>query len=110
MKRLQIAQYIAIVATAFSTIGLGLGFLFKSSAFPMIVMMIGFVIGLAAYVFGGLGKAISMALEIAKWGWIVAPFPVDLFTGPASFICALFLLVFFPIIPVRKAYNETMRY
>ena len=109
MNRLKIAQYIALGATAFSVIGGILGGM-SGSDFGAILMVIGFVAGLVSYIFGGLGTAIRMAGGIAKWGWIIVPFPYDILTFILSFIFAIFAFVFLPIIPVRKAYKESMRF
>jgi len=109
MNRLQIAQHIALGATALSVIG-GLVGGMSGSDFGMILMCIGFVAGLVSYIFGGLGTAIKMAGGIAKWGWIVVPFPYDIMTFIMSFVSAIFAFIFLPIIPVRKAYKESMIY
>ena len=105
MNRLQIAQYIALGATAFSVVG----FMLNSMAgleFGWALMMIGFMGGLVAYIFGGLFTAIKMAGGIAKWGWLVVPFPYDLMTFFISLIFAFIAFTFLPIIPVRKAYKQ----
>ncbi len=99
MNRLKIAQYIALGATALSVIGGLLGGL-SGSEFGATLMSIGFVAGLVSYIFGGLGTAIKMAGGIAKWGWIIVPFPYDIMTFIFSFIFAIFAFVFLPIIPV----------
>ena len=109
MNRLKIAQYIALGATALSVIGgiiLGVFGLDCGSA----LMCMGFIVGLVSYIFGGLGTAIKMAGGIAKWGWIVVPFPYDIMTFIFSFIFAIIAFLFLPIIPVRKAYKESMYY
>ena len=104
MNRLKVAQYIALGATALSVIGLMLG----STQFGGVLMSIGFMAGLVSYFFGGLGTAFKMAGKIAKWGWIIAPFPYDIVTFVFSFVIAIFVFLFIPIIPVRKAYKESM--
>ena len=107
MNRLQIAQYIALGATAFSVVG----FMLNSMAgleFGAVLMFIGFMGGLVSYIFGGLLTAIRMAGGIAKWGWFVVPFPYDLMTFFLALFCALIAFVFLPIIPIRKAYKECM--
>lgn len=109
MNRLKIAQYIALGATAFSVIGGIFGGL-SGTEFGTILMGIGFIAGLVSYVFGGLGTAIKMAGGIAKWGWIVVPFPYDIMTFILSFMFAIFAFVFLPILPIRKAYKESMIY
>jgi len=107
MNRLQIAQYIALGATALSIIGLLLGGT-SGSLIGTVLMGVGFVAGMVSYIFGGFGTAIKMAGKIAKWGWIIVPFPYDLTTGGISFIVAIIAFVFLPIIPVRIAYKENM--
>lgn len=107
MNRLKIAQYIALGATAFSVIGGLVGGL-SGSLFGETLMIIGLVAGLTSYIFGGLLTAIRMAGRIAKWGWIVVPFPFDILTFIIAFIYAIIAFVFLPIIPVRKAYKESM--
>lgn len=106
MNRLKIAQYIALGATACSVIGALLGGM-SGSKIGVTLMTIGFLMGVVSYLFGGLLTAIKMAGGIAKWGWVVAPFPYDLITGPLAFVFAAFALFFVPIIPVRKAYKES---
>jgi hypothetical protein len=107
MNKLKIAQYIALVASAFSVIGGLLGGLSGSSEFGMYLMLIGFFIGLVSYIFGGLGTAIKMAGRIAKWGWIAVPFPYDIVTFFLSLAVAFYAFIFLPIIPIRKAYKES---
>ena len=109
MNRLKIAQYIALGATLFSVVGGLVGGL-SGSKVGVILMTIGFVAGLISYIFGGLLTAIRMAGKIAKWGWIVIPFPYDIMTFIFAFIFAIFAFVFLPIIPVRKAYKESISY
>ncbi len=106
MNRLKIAQYIALTATILSAIGVLLQG-FYGSDFGAFLISIGFITGLVSYFFGGFGTAIKMAGKIAKWGWIVVPFPFDLVTFLFSFIFAIYAFAFFPIIPVRKAYKES---
>ncbi len=109
MNRFKIAQYIALVATGLSVVGGIVGGLSGSSV-GLALMCGGFVVGLVSYVFGGLLTAIRMAGGIAKWGWLVVPFPYDIMTFIFAFIFAVFAFVFLPIIPVRKAYKESVSY
>lgn len=115
MNRMRIAQYIALGATACTVIGVMAGGMAgvisgSSVGFGSVLMVIGLAAGLVSYIFGGLGTAIKMAGGIAKWGWIVVPFPYDIMTFIFSFIFAIGAFVFLPIIPVRKAYKESMNY
>lgn len=107
MERLKIAQYIALGATICSVVGFITGEMLGMDL-GSTLMGIGFIVGMVSYIFGGFGKAIKMAGGIAKWGWCVVPFPYDLLTFIFAFIFAIVVFVFLPIIPVRKAYKESM--
>ena len=50
--------------------------------------------------------AVKMAGKIAKWGWIILPFPYDIVTGLVAFFISIFVFMALPIIPIRKAYKE----
>lgn len=107
MNRLQNAQYIAAGATILSVIGFGLNTL-AGLDFGILLMAVGFLGGIASYIFGGFLTAVKMAGGIAKWGWIVVPFPYDILTFVFGFTGAVLIFVFVPIIPIRKAYKESM--
>ena len=85
MKRLEIAQYIALGATCMTVLG--------------------FVINLATQSRWSI-MAVKMAGKIAKWGWIILPFPYDIVTGLVAFFISIFVFMALPIIPIRKAYKE----
>ncbi len=104
MNRLKIAQMIALGATAASVIGLIS--LFNEWTAGMLLLPVGVFGALVAYVFGGLFTAIKMAGSIAKWGLIAFPFPGNLFAFVLSFMFALLVFVFLPILPVNKARQE----
>ena len=61
-----------------------------------------------------LGYALKFTWKAAKtiglFGWIVVPFPVDIFTGLISMMCALilapFVLLAVPLIPVVSNYVQ----
>ena len=108
MKRLKIAQYIALGATVVSAIGWILAA--NNVEFGGTLLVLGFIAGLVSYIFGGLGTAIKMAGGIAKWGWLIVPFPYDIMTFFMSFIFAIITFLFLPIIPVRKAYKKSGLY
>jgi hypothetical protein len=104
-NRLKIAQIIAAVGTVFSLVGIFLNYQMGVEA-GLSLMGLGILAAAAAYLFGGLFTAIRMAGGIAKWGWIVVPFPYDIVTFIVAFILALFAFLFVPIIPVRRAIRE----
>lgn len=107
MNRFKIAQYIALGATAFSVLGFYL-YGVKGINEAILLLGLGFFVGLVAYLFGGLGKAISMAGKIAFWGWLTFPFPANILAFILTFIFSVLVFLFLPIIPVRKAYKENM--
>lgn len=99
------AQYLAIPATILSC--LGFYNIWKStSTIWVVIFLLGIALSICAYCLGGLLTVIKSAISIAKWGWVVVPFPYDLITFPIALL--FFLIAFFlvPIIPIRKAYKN----
>lgn len=85
MKRLEIAQYIALGATCMTVLGFVIN-LATQSRWSMTMCGYGVMIGLISYFFGGIKTAVKMAGKIAKWGWIILPFPYDIVTGLVAFL------------------------
>lgn len=111
MEKTKIAQYTALGATVFSVTSFILGFKFQSSNFiqglASLMIIIGILGAIVSYILGGgLGKALSIAGKILKWGWLLVPFPFNLVTGLGGFLYAIIAMVFLPIIPVRMACKE----
>lgn len=109
MNRWKIAQWIALGATVVSVLGFFIKGVDGLNDVGWTIMGIGIMCGLVSYIFGGLGTAVKMACGIAKWGWVIVPFPFDIVTFICAFIYAIAVFVCLPIIPVRKAYKECMR-
>lgn len=107
MKRIEIAQYIALGATCLTVLGFVLSGIF-GGRIPMSMMGYGVMAGIVSYFFGGFGTAVRMAGKIAKWGWLIVPFPYDIITGMVSFFISIMVFIGLPIIPIRKAYKEQM--
>lgn len=107
MDRLKIAQYIALVGTAFTVIGFIANT--KGSQWAAILMGIGMVIGLVSYVFGGFLTALKMAGKIATIGWFIVPFPIDILTFIITLFMSFIIFMYLPIIPIRKAYKESLK-
>lgn len=105
MGRLKIAQYIAVGATALSVIAAIVG---TNTEVGNALMVFGVLGALVSYLFGGFGTAVKIASKIAKWGWFVVPFPLDIITFIVAFIVTIYVFLFLPIIPVRKAYKESL--
>lgn len=108
MDRLKIAQYIALGSTICWILGIFLEVKgITTNGFGGALMGIDFTAGLISYIFGGLLTAIKMAGRIAKWGWVIVPFPLDIFTFMIAFVIAVEVFFIFPIIPIKKAYKES---
>jgi hypothetical protein len=105
-NRYTYAQYLAIAATGMNVFGFLLIKIFGSDSIGALLVVLGILLALCAYCLGGLWTAIKSALNIAKWGWLVVPFPYDLATGPIAFLIALVAFFLLPIIPVSKANQE----
>ena len=71
MKRIEIAQYIALGATCLTVLGFVLSGIF-GGRIPMSMMGYGVMAGIVSYFFGGFGTAVRMAGKIAKWGWPIS--------------------------------------
>ena len=84
MKRLEIAQYIALGATCMTVLGFVIN-LATQCRWSMTMCGYGVMIGLISYFFGGIKPAVKMAGKIAKWGWIILQFPYDIVTGLVAF-------------------------
>jgi ABC-type antimicrobial peptide transport system permease subunit len=106
----KIAQYIALVATVIALVGIYISVSNPRNSIGAAIYTVGALIGIVSYFFGGFKQALSMSWKIARWGWVFFPFPVSLAAVILSFAVALMIFCFVPIIPVRKAYKESMRY
>ena len=105
MKKYQIAQFIAIGATALSIIGFIILLAGGNSNIGWMFLTFGLGVGIVSYCFGGLLTALKMALGIAKWG-ILAGLPTCLVLVPFTAVLSILAFMFLPIIPVRKACME----
>ena len=106
--RYNFALYTSLAASVLNGIGL-LTFGTEGSLLNMLgalALFFGIGLTLCSYLLGGLWTAVKSALSIAKWGWLVVPFPYDLATGVAAFFVALIVLFLFPVVPVFKARRE----
>ena len=108
-KRYVYAQRIALVATPLSVLGF-VNILGNTGGRIPVIWSLMFLLGLTltavAYLLGGFWTAVKSAGKIAKWGWLVIPFPYDIVTGIAAFFVGLLVFLLVPIIPIRKAYRE----
>lgn len=110
-NRYTVAQYTALIATALNVLGIVLFYKFGENSDVLmtigtLTLLLGLGLTIFTYCLGGIMAAIKSALGIAKWGWLIVPFPYDLVTGAAAFVYALIALFLLPVIPVRKAAKE----
>ena len=107
----KVGFFASILATVLMTGGLVLMFAIpgaskNDSIIGMLLtvpIVIGFICMLVAYFTGGIVEAFRMALNIGKWGWLVVPFPADIFTGIIATILALYVFIAFPVVPMYKS-------
>ena len=107
-NRYSYAQYTASAASILNGIGL-VGIFSESDTMLLlcgVAIFPGILLTLCTYCLGGFWTAVKASLGIAKWGWLIVPFPYDLATGFMAFFFALFALILFPIIPVHKARKD----
>ena len=80
----------------------------KDSDTVMAIALVLALVGtIASYILaGGFKTAISVAFKIAKFGWIILPFPVDIVTGIICFFIAVIIFIAFPIIFVAYGYLQ----
>ncbi len=77
------------------------------SSFVYLMMLLGILVSIAAYVIGGgLKTALSWAWKICKIGWFIMPFPVDIVTGIVAFIFSFFAFWCFPVAFVGMNYLQ----
>lgn len=108
MNRFKIAQNVAVIGLVLFWGSFILKSIFPAAYFLLPVLVYGWLLGIVAIFVGGLGAACRMAKKIAIWGWVVVPFPMDIFTGLFSFFMAFWVLILFSIIPIHKAYKESI--
>lgn len=102
LTRYNIATALATIGSILSVIG-WIIFFKEGSGHGNGWMAYGACFAFLSYIFGGLLTAFQMALGIAKWGFLIVPFPFNLLTGVAAFFIAIIVLLFVPIFPVLKA-------
>lgn len=105
-NRYSLAIVLAIIATVFGITAAIMmyvgteGFLANAVAYGWIFST------LAAYICGGLFKAIGMILNFASRGLLIGPVWLGFCMAGILLVCGLVLFLFIPIIPVYKAAQE----
>ena len=100
---------IATALTVFGFLGLYSGVRFLQVAGDFMALCAP-VLAIVSYIIaGGFGKALKIAFGIAKFGWLILPFPIDIITGMFSFVFAFLAFLFLPIFMVWGGYNQSKK-
>lgn len=104
MAKLVMAKRIATVATILNILGIFISG--ANETIGSIMFFVGIIGAIVSYCFGGFGNVLKVAGAFAKIGWIVAPFPMDIPIGMATFFGTVVAFLFIPIVPVLKACKD----
>lgn len=110
-NRALIGLGVAIFATCLTMIGL-------FSPGHETVLAFAFMLAIPAYILGGgFGTALRAAGKLAKFGWLIVPFPYDLLTGVLTLMFSVIAFFFVPAIFVlgsflehNQEYNDARKY
>ena len=100
-------KLIGVIVSLVATIAIWTGFLVSS--LPDIVgdtLAVIWIVGsIAGYILGGgIKVALGTAWKLAKFGWIIVPFPFDLMTGTLTFVIACVVFLLFPVVFVFSSF------
>lgn len=102
VNRILIGMLIALISTILTIIGIKR---FDNNGMAFLIWA--FILAIPAYLIGGgMGRAFKAARTLGKWGWIVTPFPIDIFTGLFTIVIAFFGFFFVPLIFVLMNYSQ----
>ena len=91
-------KLIGLIASLIATITIWTGFAIEGIIGDIlaVIWMIGLVVG---YVLaGGFKRAMGVAIKLCKFGWLLLPFPFDIFTGLVTLVFSFFVFIFCPVI------------
>ena len=108
-NRVLIGLALSVLATGLTLFGLFGG---HPDGQGMMYLALAFFTAIPAYILGGgFGKALKAAGKLAKFGWLIIPFPYDLITGFMTLIIAGFLFFCAPFFfVVKNALNANTEY
>lgn len=106
MERKQM-KLIGLIASVVATAALWIGFSVGGAIGDILCVVWG--IGLVAgYILGGgIKGAIGFAWKLAKFGWVIIPFPMDIMSGAISLGLAILLFLFCPAIFVFLSFIKS---
>lgn len=97
-KRRKIRHLIAVAISALATGFTAYGVFGASGIEMMEYFVYAFMLAIPAYLIGGgFGKVLKTAGKLAKFGWLILPFPFDIFTGLLTFVVSAFALFCLPL-------------
>lgn len=105
-NRYSLATLLATIATV---VGVIVGIMMYSGAEGFVGDMLAYIwvfTMFAAYICGGLFKAIGLIFSFASKGLLIRPFGLGLGIAGVLLGCGIILFLFVPIIPVYKAAKE----
>lgn len=102
LQRIKIGLIISLVSTVSSVL-----LFMELTPFSDILFFLSFFGSIVAYmVGGGIGMAIKSAWKVAKIGWLITPFPIDIFTGLAAMMFSILGFFFIPLLFVAMNYDQ----
>ena len=107
MKRITIAKILAAAATVLGVLGIYfLGRMGDAPEFMGLGLVLSPLLAVVAYCLCGFGKALGTPFSLAKWGFLMAPFPMNLLVVILLFVVGLVSIAYIPLIPVCKRAAE----
>jgi hypothetical protein len=107
MNRITIAKILAVVASVMGAISVyHTSFGVEPTGFASLCMYISPLLAFASYCLCGFFKALATPFSIAKWGFLIAPFPVNLAVVVLMFLLGILSIIYFPVVPVFKSAAE----
>ena len=107
MKRINIAKILSAIATAMGCVALYFSFSGQEApAFVILSYVLVPLLAIVSYCLCGFFKAICTPFSAAKWGFFIAPFPINLCMVLALFLAGLLSVIYLPAIPVFKRAAE----
>lgn len=116
VRKTQAKRNRVLIGLAISALATGLTLFGLLGGHPdgqgMMYIVLAFFAAIPAYILGGgFGKALKAAGKLAKFGWLIIPFPYDLLTGFLTLIIAGFLFFCAPFFfVVKNALNANAEY
>lgn len=107
MNRITIAKILAVVASVMGAICIYYEiFGTEAPSFVSLCMILTPLLAFVSYCLCGFFKALGTPFSLAKWGFLIAPFPANLVAVVILFALGFVSVVYFPVVPVFKRAAE----